>query len=83
MLMKSSLLDIPSISIIHGDDIYDVRREAGGSPMTMLGGVYEVNSPDQLIKRLSGELPGRASEMKDSLNVDGKAAERVAKLVLK
>jgi hypothetical protein len=83
MLMKSSLLNIPSISIIYGEDIYDLRREAGGSPMTMLGGVYEVNTSEQLTRRLAGELPGLASVVKKSLSVDGRATERVADLVLR
>ncbi|MDP6453404.1 MAG: CDP-glycerol glycerophosphotransferase family protein [SAR202 cluster bacterium] len=82
MLMKSSLLDIPSISIIHGDDIYDLRREAGGSPMTILGGVYEVNTSEQLTEQLAGPLDGLSVVLKRSLSVDGAAAQRVADLVL-
>jgi hypothetical protein len=82
MLMKSSLMNIPAISMITGEDILDLRHEAGGSPMTMLGGVYEVNTSSQLAERLSGELPGLASVVKKSLSVDGRAAQRVADLVL-
>ena len=82
MLMKSSLLDIPSISIIHGEDIRDLRREASGSPMTLLGGVHEVNTEEQLLAGLSAGLPGQASIIKNSLSVDGMAAERVAQVVL-
>lgn len=82
MLMKSSLLDIPSISIICGDDIYDLRNEAGGSPLTILGGVYEVNSQQDLSRRLSGKLTGLARAVKASLRVDGGSASRVVDLLL-
>ena len=50
--------------------------------MTILGGVYEVNTSAQLAERLAGPLDGLSAVLKESLSVDGGAAQRVADLVL-
>jgi hypothetical protein len=82
MALKSALLDIPTVLILEDDDIADLRRECGGYPLSAVGGAYEVNTAPQLAALLPEELQGKAATLRAAVNVDGKAAERVAELVL-
>ena len=83
MALKSALLDIPTVLILEDDDILDLRRECGGYPLSTVGGAYEVNTAAQLTALLCQELKGKAAKLRAAVNVDGRAAERVAELVLR
>jgi hypothetical protein len=65
------------------DDLRDVRVACGGFPMALLGGSYEVHTSEELKATLGGQLEGRAATIKKALRVDGEAAGRVARVVLR
>ncbi len=83
MALKSALLDIPTVLILEENDILDLRRECGGYPLSTVGGAYEVNTAPQLAALLRQELSGKAATLRAAVNVDGRATERIAELVLR
>ena len=82
MSLKAALLSIPTILVLVDSDIPDRRKECGGYPLSNIGGAYEVNAEPQLTDLLQQKLSGKASTLRAAVNVDGRATERVAGLVL-
>ena len=82
MGLKSALLDIPTINVLHADDEPQMKVLCGGFPLTVLDGNYEVNTQHEMGRLLSGELKGKGLNLRKTLGVDGMAASRVADLVV-
>jgi len=83
MGLKSALLDIPTINVLHEDDEPQMQMLCGGFPLTVLDGNYEVNSQAEMGRLLSGDLNGKGLKLRKALGVDGDAASRVADLVVR
>ena len=47
----------------------------------ILGGNYEANTKQDVKRLMSQNLRGLSNKLKTALNIDGKSAKRVAKLV--
>lgn len=81
MGLKSALLNIPTINIILDNDRINFGDSNGDFPITILGGNYEANTKQDVERLMSQNLRGLSNKLKTALNIDGKSAKRVAKLV--
>ena len=81
MGLKTALMGIPTIHIFLEGDLQQVRDVCGGFPISLWGASNEVHSRDELAAALTADLPVNPAALKAGLKIDGRSAERIARLV--
>ncbi len=81
MGLKSALMGIPTIHIFLDGDLQQVRDICGGFPISLWGASNEVHTQDELEMALTGNLSFNPESLKAGLNIDGRSADRIARLL--